>query len=210
MRKGLQEVRRILVLCVLALLALGGILFARPPQETFASRFARQRQVRPVREVTVVDSRGKVVGATLGGLGLNLADEGGISDIGTPENKVNPIILLHVEGQLLAVNVARDRFYAANFLYFDSEDCTGSPWVHFDAGSRLPLLPRIAIALPGQTVYVEVDGAGPQPIPIQSRMRDGRDCENVTFPIQNQYVRMQPLVDLSTVFPPPFSLRAVP
>ena len=165
--------------------------------------FAQQSRVKAVNRVAITDSKGKLIGASQGGAGINE-----FSLFTGPHNEVRPMVLLQVDEWLVAVNVTRNRFYAGRVLYFDSEECTGKAWYPPDDSAELaPLLPRTVIVPPGQTLYVETLGAGSENITVKSHSIDG-NCTNRVF--TTQAVRMQPLIDLLTVFTPPFSLKAAP
>ncbi len=163
------------------------------------SAFGQQPKVKPVGRVVVVDSKGKIVATNLGGMGIPGA-----------HNDVRPTVLLEVDGLVVPVNVARDQFFAGAILNFEGENCTGKAWYPAESG-QLVLFPRAVIAPPGQTLYVDRLGSAPQSITIRSRFINGHinrgECVNFTqtFPTE---VPMQPLVDLLTVFTPPFSVRA--
>lgn len=160
--------------------------------------FGQQGKVKPVGRVVVVDSNGKIVGATLGGTSIIAP--------GNPE--IRATVLLDIDQHLVAVNVARDRLYAGVILLFDSEGCTGNAWYVTDSSGLPPLLPRAVIGPPGRTVYVERQDAPVQTVMTKSRFINGNECVNFTFSLP--VVPAQPLVDLLTVFTPPFSLRAAP
>lgn len=181
MRKGWQGALWFLVLSAFVALALSGILFAR------------QAQVRPVREVVVVDSKGKVVGATF------------VSGRAIPR----PTVLLQLEQHLVAVEVARDRFYPANLL-FESPDCLGTPWLFGGHPTYEPpgLLSASVVAPPGQTLYVQTPGAQLELRTIQSSLQPDDVCAKNDF--TTYMLPAQPLIDLDTVFTPPFSLRTTP
>lgn len=172
-----------------------------PPFRNAAVR--EQARVKPVGHVVVVDSKGKMVGVTLGGLGLQNVSEtqGG--------RALRPTVLLRVDEELAAVNVARDRFFGGN-LYFESEDCAGNPWLLAEPldGFPSPLLRHSAVAPPGQTLYLQAPGATPQPLTAKSRFLDGLACENLNVSLIA--APALPSVDLSTIYTPPFNLRAAP
>jgi hypothetical protein len=120
--------------------------------------------------------------------------------------------LLRVGQNLVLVNVDKDGFYGGT-LYFESTNCSDTPWFRFpDPGGRPSLLPQTAIGLPGQTLYSERAGGLTQTVTLRSKMGQDLFCLNNNFfsPITVQGLQAQPLVDLLTVFTPPFSLRAAP
>jgi hypothetical protein len=164
--------------------------------------YAQQRKLKPVNRVVVADSNGKVVGITLGGASVHA------SSIIGPDNEVRPTVLLAIDDTLVAISVARDRFYAGSVIYFESQGCAGGSWYPTDSTGKPPVLPPAAIGLPGQTLYVEKDGASAQTILTRSRLIDGTQCVNAQFSLPA--VPMEPLLDLSTEFTPPFTLKAAP
>ena len=180
MRKGLQGVLWILVLSSFVALALG------------RNAFDRQPQVRPVRQVVVVDSKGKTVGAVFGG------------------SRARVTVLLEVEQHLAAVEVARDRFYPGN-LCFESENCLGTPWLcaGFSPVYDPPgLLSPAVIRPPGQTLYVPAPGTQLERRTIRSSLKPDDVCETNEF--TGYMLPLHPLLDLNTVFTPPFSLKTMP
>ena len=163
---------------------------------------AQQARVKPVGRAVVVDSQGKVVGTTLGGASMFDPGSGSI-------NEVRPKVLLDIDEHVVAVSLGRDRLYGGSILLFDSTSCSGNAWYPpASSGLPLPLLPRAIVGPPGQTLFVETLGVAPQTVTTKSRFINGSECVNFTFTAQE--VPMQPLVDLLTIFTPPFSLRAAP
>lgn len=173
------------------------------------ARFPQPAPVSQVQRLVVQDSKGRTVGFIFGGMGLDLATFGDV-----PSLEARTIVLLQVGGHVVPVAVGRERFYGGG-VAFELEDCQGRAW--FDAEraefQATSLLPRAAIAPPGQTLYIATPGASPETVTRRSATDLSREfgitCENRTF----ENVTMlpaQPLVDLSTVFTPPFSLRAAP
>ena len=211
MRKALKAARFTLVLSTLAALALGGILFARPPQDTFVRGFARQPQVRPVREVVVVDSRGKVVGAAVGGVGL-----GASGSITRPMS----LVLIRMDQELVAIGVGPMGFHGGSLTY-ESANCQGTPWFivgenPLPAVEDMSFLPAVAIASPGQTLYRVAPGASPRTLTVRSVFSGYAKCRPawgepfVGHPRDFVVLPTEPVLDLSTVYTPPFSLKALP
>lgn len=163
---------------------------------------AQQGKIKPVERVVVVDSKGKVVGMTLGGASLHA------SSILGPDNEVRPTVLIQVDDRLVAISVARDGLYAGSVIYFESQNCDadGGAWYPVDSSGRPPVLPPAAIGPPGQTLYAEKLGVSAQTVMSRSRFINGNQCVNLQFSLQA--VPMAPLADLSTVFTPPFTLKA--
>jgi len=212
MRHALRTSGFLLVISVVAALVAVGVAPSAPPPEGPVAGPARQLQsapfrgfgqqprVRPLREVMVVDSKGKLVGATVGGMGM--------LTVGS-SLQIRFIVLLQLDGLVVPVAVGRDRFYGGGVLYFEAEDCQGTPWFPVDtSSSETPILPRVGVGPPGQTLYIEAPSP-PQPITVNSLLHDFSTCTNETFDDVSAQ-RANPLVDLTTEFTPPFSLRAAP
>ena len=160
--------------------------------------YGQQTKVKAVTRVIVVDSKGNTVGTALGG-----------ASIFEPINEVRPRVLLDINGRLVPVQLSRNRFYAGVNLLFDSQGCTGNAWYPpDDHRDGPPLIPRAVIGPPGQTLYAEKPEAASQTVTTRSRFINGNQCVNFQFSLQ--VVPMEPLVDLLTVFTPPFSLKAAP
>lgn len=115
-------------------------------------------------------------------------------------------MVFHLSGRVVRLFVGRDGFRSYLELYFASNDCTGTPWIespssHFvDNGSVAP---------PGMTVYVP----DPADVPttnmvVGSLLRDGT-CHPNPFPF-GSVASLAPavsLIDMSTLFTPPFAAR---
>ena len=169
---------------------------------------AQQGRVRPVQQVTVEDSTGKTVGRTVGAINVYNIESSASTDM-----NMRTVVLLRVDQTLVPVMVGRDRFYGGRGLLYESEDCIGTPSLHFDA--TLPetdapsLLPQVAIGPPGNTVYMAIQGVARRTITVRSGLEFGLRCVNRTV-TDVPVLPTQPLIDLLTVFTPPFSLKAAP
>lgn len=194
MRNEMESALRILAICLVAALSSGEL------------SFAQQAKVKPVGRVVIVDSKGKTVGSILGGVGFNIKVIGGVP----PNLGIRFVVLLEVDEQVVPVAVFRDRFSGGGGLFFESENCLGTPWLITNTSPNEPpnLLPQVAIGPPGQTLYVETPGASPQSVTTKSLLVGFSTCSNQTF--QLSLLPAQALVNLETVFTPPFSLRAAP
>lgn len=186
-----SELRSIQILGIpfLALMILGSVGFAQVPH------------VSSVRELSVVDSKGKTVGITQGGIFIHNVEAF------APTIEMRTIIILDVDGRLIQVAVNRDQFYGGQVIWFESTNCQGAPWLPA-GGFNLEgpsLLPEVAVAPPGQTIYVAKPGAASQSITINSILDPGTRCRNYTA--QVQAFPTEALVDLLSVFTPPFTLR---
>jgi len=153
-----------------------------------AAALAQKPTVKPVGQVALVDSTGKIVGHVLGGLGWGTT------------------VLLKIDERLVAVNVRKDG-YQQGTLYFDLPNCLGIPWLPF-VSPLSSFLTVASIGPPGNTVYVPQQGVPSAHVRIQSWLRsDG--CS----PFFNETIHVTPtesLINLDTVFTPPFSVRTAP
>lgn len=96
------------------------------------------------------------------------------------------------------------------YLYWTSTDCSGT--IYVEAQSLNALFPVTWIARPGQTLYFPDRQSTPQRITYFSVFSKEdpkqRDCIMVTGTLSEKLlVPAIPLVDLDTLFTPPFSVR---
>lgn len=195
------KIMRTFALCIVGLFALRETAFGQ-------QRHPGQARVQPVQQMTVEDAGGKTIGRVIGAISVS-----NIESANSLNLKMRTTVLLQVDGTVVPVMVGRDRFYGGGGLVYESEDCLGTPF--FSPGAPLPetdapsLLPQTAIGPPGQTIYMAVPGAAQRAISKRSVLEFGLRCTNETGDIPNA-IPTQPLVDLLTVFTPPFSLRAAP
>ncbi|MBI2818695.1 MAG: hypothetical protein HYX73_01835 [Acidobacteria bacterium] len=165
--------------------------------------FSQQVKVKSVNRIVIVDSRGKTVGESLGAVGIR------VTEVGSGPTDLRPTVLIQVNQTVTPVNVARDRFYGGN-LFFETLDCVGAAWFPAEPFGNwpAPLLPQSAVAPPGQSLFVETPNTQPQTINVRSMTGAGLACSNTSFSLRA--VPAQLLVDLLTVFTPPFTLKAAP
>lgn len=181
---------RVLWICLLVSLGVFGAAFG-------------QERVKPVQKLVVVDSRGRTVGQTLGGIGIHNFEAFGGADL-----SIRTIVVLQVDNWLVPVAVGRDRFYGGRVLWFESANCQGAPWLppqQYPAEPP-PLFPQVAIGPPGQTVYMAKPDAVTRSITINSILDNSLTCRNYVAQVES--LPTQPLIDLLSVYTPPFSLRA--
>jgi len=171
------------------------------------SASAQKPRVKPVGRVSVVDSKGKIVGTILGGLGLTTP----VHTI--PNRTFAPSVLLDAEGRLIAVEIGQEGFFSDNSLYYESTNCSGTPWLTDIAVQSEPplhgLLPSVGIGPPGHTVYVPVEHSSPHALTIRSQFHRGRCFSPLLFPPPTG-IPTEALIDLDTEFTPPFQLRSGP
>jgi hypothetical protein len=97
-----------------------------------------------------------------------------------------------------------------NSIFFETPDCTGPPFAIAVSSFRLP---RVVVASPGNTLYVTDSVTPPQPMTFRSFLPGAAGdapgpCGQEAGPIViNSAVPAIPLLDLNTVFTPPFSVR---
>jgi hypothetical protein len=116
------------------------------------------------------------------------------------------------------VEVTPTHVTGSAFLYFVSSDCTGTPFLPGQSpllvGADLSgysltggsLLPPVAVASPGQTVYAPDPAA-----PVQSIVAGSILIEGMCTPLSgSSATEVRPalsLIDLERFFTPPFSIR---
>jgi hypothetical protein len=157
-----------------------------------------QADLQVQRGLTVFDSKGKPVGNVIGFT----------STIWTEAIGSGPVVALKVNGVLLVVAVEPTRFVGTqNFLYFESSDCSGIPFVQaYEPDTRL--MPRTAVK--GDIIYAET--GGPQTINPGSRLPIAGAvpppiCSTAFIPATLKAIQVVPLIDISAHFTPPFSMR---
>lgn len=160
----------------------------------FAAPLADALEVKRVPNLQVFDANNKLLG--------KVASFSGDDDVQ---------VVFEVNKSIFFVRVLRNGFTSEETLYYTSLDCAGSPWDDVDNGSGI-LLEGI-IGPPGNTVYLKDLSAVPQEITIRSEFTEDEDddtsvrlCRNVT-PYTEDKIPTIPIIDLSTVFTPPFSVR---
>jgi len=174
--------------------------------------FAQPSRVKPVQQVTIEDSKGKTVGRALSGGGFQKAVLENPNTI-APFINIRTTVLLQVDENVVPVAVGKDAFYGGFGVWYESENCVGTPWVW--VGQNPPpnladppsLLPRVAVAPPGQTIYIVVPNAEAKVLTFKSANLLG-SCTSASADFEA--LPTQPLIDLLTVFTPPFRLRTTP
>ena len=145
--------------------------------------------------LTVVDANGKKVGSVI-----------------APDTVGTDGVALQVDGHIFRLSFTRTTIQAPTTLniYFESPDCTGTPYlsardINFDG-----LIPESVIDPPGQTIYVADPTDTPTPRWIQSQFGMTTACvQSPTVGFQSTAVRALPLLDLATnPFTPPFRVVA--
>jgi hypothetical protein len=150
--------------------------------------------------LTVVDANGKTLGTAAA-----------INAIGDQRPTVT--IAFSLSGRFFALEVAKDSFFGADDLWFESTDCSGTPFFEtFEISDRggAPLnLSRAGVAPPGSTVYLPNLEATPRTIAARSSLGHRGTC--VSFDFTNDVgpvVPTEPHLDLNSLFTPPFRVIA--
>ncbi|HEV8717356.1 MAG TPA: hypothetical protein VGX03_31615 [Candidatus Binatia bacterium] len=166
--------------------------------------------------LTVVDARGKKVGKVFGVTGSFLVRR----FFGVVPAPSGVLVAFQVKGHPpFMVGVVADRFIGNSPVVFASTDCSGTPFLpdstpilvgadlSSDAvGTGDALLPPVAVASPGQTVYL------PDPVAPSQRIVEGSllingTCSPVSGSSPTDVHPALALIDLERVFTPPFRLR---
>jgi hypothetical protein len=138
----------------------------------------------------VVDSAGSVVGSVTG-----FTFDG--------PQRVLPNVVLQKDGLLVGLMVGPGGIEASGgSLAFDQAGCQGKAYLY--APFATLILPG-TIEGPGQTLYVPDPSATPGLVTAQSQLLTGT-CYTYQFDLPSA-VPAIPLVDLDTLYTPPFSLK---
>jgi hypothetical protein len=134
--------------------------------------------LRPVDQATVVDAKGKKVGALLGEATMFL-------EVG--------------DGSLVLVGVLRHGWYTWYQVGFVSSDCSGTP---YDTGDYEGVVGSGVILPPGNTLYRRDPNATPAHVTLHSYYY--QECFTIDGGSEVTAVPYVAVVDLDTVFTPPF------
>ncbi|MFZ1058343.1 MAG: hypothetical protein WAP47_04015 [Candidatus Rokuibacteriota bacterium] len=138
----------------------------------------------------VVDSVGTLIGNVLG-----FTFDG--------SQHVLPNVVLQRNGRAVGVVVTPNGFEGSGAsLSYESLNCTGTPYLD---GDFTTLILPATIEGPGHTVYVPDTSATPRPVAAQSLLMQGA-CFSWLSNLQSA-VPAIPLVDLDTLYAPPFTVR---
>lgn len=149
--------------------------------------------------LVVYDAKGKLVG--------------NVFSVAAPTDPLQSVVTALKVGKraFFALQVFRDHF-AGNVraLFFESPDCSGSPFV-ITADQANALTPVVAVSRPGSTVYLADPRGIPHTITVGSELAADGTCTIPTDPdgapvTQSQAIPAIPVIDLNTVFTPPFSV----
>lgn len=218
-----------LVFCLAPSVALGAGGSAVPPGRPFQ---ALQDQINALRaRIEALQASAGKSYAVYDSVNRKVGDVIGMSEIRLYPSPASlyqtdyeyPIVVIEYDNKLITLAVTRDNFYSlGNILRYTTPDCTGQAYAHvdqlYDSGASpaavmvMPSpLPIAVLPLYGSMVYIEA-GA---PVSIAEvtflshKIREG-ECSQVPAPHRSQYlfhVPVDPLIDLSTLFTPPFEVR---
>jgi hypothetical protein len=170
----------------------------------------------PVRAqpLEVVDANGTKIGSDV----IGTAD---IAIFGIDYRGQLPRVAFNLDGRVFTLLVTQTGFLSdqnvglQNLPVFASPDCSGPPFVEDISATvgRPLLLSPVAVAPPGQTVYLPIPGSSSQELNVGSFLFEDGICEPIPAEIQPFAVLALPvqgLLDLSTQFVPPFRVQLVP
>ena len=144
--------------------------------------------IRPSALLFAYDANGKKIGTVL--------------DVVAPPAYAN--VALRIRGIATTGTLSPDGlFVGAARLLFQSTDCTGTLYIE---DSPRSIFKPLATSDPGSTVYGQQPGSSAQAISAGSE-KQGSQCMPYTNPKTVQAFPAVPLVDLSTLFTPPFMVR---
>lgn len=142
--------------------------------------------------LTIFDANGVTIGESIG-----LSFQG------------NPIVSMSIEGQVVVLGVREDGFFNVGRVgpYFDGLDCTGIPLIT-RRETENNLLTIVKVNAPGQTLYIE-DSTAVDEIEVQSLLFQDFADPRVSGCFNTggfTGVSVIPLLDLDTLFTPPFTV----
>lgn len=146
-----------------------------------------------VKNLEVIDAQGRKVGDV-----IDIVDQ-------------LPLVVYRFNDQFITIAAAENGLIGNTILLYSSNDCSGPPFLPDSSaqffGVLTPLLPPVAVAPPGSTVYLSTPGASSQMIAAGSGQAEVGDCqvlpEQQTVPV----FEAQPVLDLDTLFTSPFRLQ---
>ena len=148
--------------------------------------FAQNNQPQPVQNLSVWDSKGKIVGNVIS------SQYGG-----------QALVAFRLSGRLFLLSADKTGFNETTQLFFASANCTGAAYTFPILGTSSYL----------NTVYGIVGGKAYEPsgpttnVTINSSLDSGSSSCNFSTVFQTDMTPMQFVVDLNSIFTPPFTLR---
>ncbi len=125
------------------------------------------------------------------------------------------VVFLTVNSQSFALRLNDKFYYPGNKIYYTSLDCTGTPYLSMNAiniNYKGITQTPVGITSPGQTVHLPQSGSTPVTIQVQSYWLDDTHCGNFSPPnsVFEYVIEAYPLVNLNTMFTPPFKVVVKP
>jgi hypothetical protein len=158
---------------------------------SFTATSATKNVLKDLNSLTVVDAHGTKVGKLL-----------------TISSNDSGILAFEVDRRPFLLRVSQQNLSGTSAIVYDSSDCSGPPFI---ATSPTPLFSPSGVSAPGHTLYLPEPDAEPVIInPSGSSEltengtcvpRAGAGLSPVLF------VPAQPIIDLDTLFTPPFNVR---
>ena len=140
-------------------------------------------------QLEIVDSAGQVVGHHASNM-----FEGTLS------------AMLEVDQKFYLVAVSRNGFFSFGRFFYTQPNCQGQAWLDAEEGTCGGMCTSSEVGAPGQTLYAPDPAVPPQTMTFLSLL-DSRGCSSA-FGQSALAARAVPVIDLNTVFTPPFSLRS--
>lgn len=115
-----------------------------------------------------------------------------------------PVVVFQINGLLIPLHAKTTGFSTSMSLSFESQDCTGNPWITQSSTS----LTRAVVTSPGQTVYIPDPNAAAQTLTINSQWNAGT-C--TSFGSSGSPLTVVPaiaLINLADYFTPPLTVSA--
>ena len=162
---------------------------------------ASAQKLRPVQQLAVYDADGKKVGVVTGA-------ESAFGEF-------VPLAPFKVDDVPFMLLVFREGISGKKNVVWETADCSGTPSLTFFSPQR-GSLPLVGVGLPGSTVYVEdgpartitVRSFSTPPVPLDGRFPQPSQCYSQGFtPWSEASVPARPLIDMNTLFKPPFTVR---
>lgn len=181
--------------CVVVAFAILGVVASAG---VFSLSVAGAQPFKFTRSLTVFDANGNRVGGVVG--------------VTEPQEPV--VIAFHVGTYVFPLWVHRGAFAGdtigaatQNSVFFETTDCSGPS---FALAMSTVILPRIVVARPGSTIYFADPFAAPQVITARSFLPGASGAPPDPCGVAMSAVTVVPaipLLDLDTLFTPPFSVR---
>jgi|SRR6266850_6409458 len=162
---------------------------------SLTATFAAQNVLKSRKSITVVDAHGVIVG-----------------DLFSSDLFSGNVMAFEVDQRPFVLRVTPVGLAGTSTsVVFNSNNCSGPPfiWLRDTTTVPLSLLPASAVAGPGHTLYLEDPEADPLVLNAfsGSRWPPGGPCAPLAVSDPSVLLPVEPVVDLDTLFTPPFSVR---